>query len=601
MTQFDPPIQNEQLHTANASQSMAGAQRDSVALNESGATILSELATTTLLVVVFDLLIFQHGGATAWAAAFIANAALLVIAKFRRANKSATFLFSALLLGIAAQLWWSGDVLRICVGVFVSGCLVMATSGLKPLLPEAFAFFPVMLVGASKRMFSYLTSGRNVAHVASRPLGGLAALLLPLLVCSIFIGCFVMANPDVLLRLSEVFSTMFATVFRQMMTLSIPQVLFWFVASAIVLGGLHPILFRMMAEEPIVFSAEERQPVSWFRSYQNTLVSVIVVFVVYLIFEFATLWFRELPRDFYYAGYAHQGAAWLTVALAFSTLLLSYFFRSATLRDPRIGRLKNFVLAWSALNLLLTLAVFNRMWIYIDYNGLTEMRVIGILGISAVAIGFVLVVLKVQFDHGFRWLIHRQLWAPAAAIVAFAILPVDWIVSRYNVARVETGSLPPVVQLVAQPYEAGGALPLVALIDHPQLEVRDGVRALLAQWALRLQVTKGPLSVSADAWTSPLGHRTPWTGKDSPNRPDGRRAGRRVSDRLLARWEVLGISSDEPSPLEPLYAALDRQGAEDALRRRLASETEKLEPFVQSAELRNAAINDFFEFAYRWY
>jgi hypothetical protein len=70
---------------------------------------------------------------------------------------------------------------------------------------------------------------------------------------------------------------------------------------------------------------------------------------------------------------------------------------------------------------------------------------------------------------------------------------------------------------------------------------------------------------------------------------------------LLARWEVLGISSDAPSPLEPLYAALDRQGAEDALRRRLASDTEKLEPFVQSAELRNAAINDFFEFAYRWY
>jgi len=56
-----------------------------------------------------------------------------------------------------------------------------------------------------------------------------------------------------------------------------------------------------------------------YSAYRNTLMTLIVLFTIYLVFEFITLWRREFPPGFYYAGYAHQGAAWLTFALALAT------------------------------------------------------------------------------------------------------------------------------------------------------------------------------------------------------------------------------------------------------------------------------------------
>ena len=77
-------------------------------------------------------------------------------------------------------------------------------------------------------------------------------------------------------------------------------------------------------------------PVAYFSACRNTLIAVIVLFAVYLIFEFSTLWFREFPEGFYYSGYAHQGAAWLTVALALATGVLSAVFRTKVVQDARL-------------------------------------------------------------------------------------------------------------------------------------------------------------------------------------------------------------------------------------------------------------------------
>ncbi len=46
---------------------------------------------------------------------------------------------------------------------------------------------------------------------------------------------------------------------------------------------------------------------------------VILIYAVYLAFEFHTLWFRVFPKGFYYSGYAHEGAAWLTIGLVLAT------------------------------------------------------------------------------------------------------------------------------------------------------------------------------------------------------------------------------------------------------------------------------------------
>jgi hypothetical protein len=163
---------------------------------------------------------------------------------------------------------------------------------------------------------------------------------------------------------------------------------------------------------------------------------LIVLFAVYLVFEFRTLWFRNFPQGFYYSGYAHEGAAWLTFAMALATAVLSLVFRGPLLGDPRLPRLRRLGWVWSAENLVLAVAVYHRLAIYIGFNGMGPMRMVGFYGMTAVALGFLLALWKIARGRSFGWLVRRQLWALAIVVYLFALTPVDAIVTEYNVRRI---------------------------------------------------------------------------------------------------------------------------------------------------------------------
>ncbi|MEM6472283.1 MAG: DUF4153 domain-containing protein, partial [Planctomycetota bacterium] len=197
---------------------------------------------------------------------------------------------------------------------------------------------------------------------------------------------------------------------------------------------------------------------------------------------------------FYYAGYAHEGAAWLTVALALATAVLSFMFRGATFRDSRLPSLKLLAWVWAALNYILALAVYHRLTIYIGYNGLTTMRVVGLFGTTAVVLGFTMVVIKIRRHFGFWWLIRSQLTSLGLCVIVYSIFPVDYVVHRYNTARVLVGDPRPSVMIAVKEKDDSGYLPLIALIDCRDRVIRNGVRAMLAehQLAATAEVDEGP-------------------------------------------------------------------------------------------------------------
>jgi Domain of unknown function (DUF4173) len=209
-------------------------------------------------------------------------------------------------------------------------------------------------------------------------------------------------------------------------------------------------------------------------------VMVVGLFAVYLVFEFRTLWFREFPKGFHYSGYAHQGAAWLTVALALATVLLSLIFQGRILRDKRLGRLRLLAWVWSVENLVLALAVCHRLSIYVGFNGMTRMRTVGWLGITSVAIGFLFVVIKISTEKDFRWLLRRQLWTVSFAAYLYFILPVDRWITQYNVQRILAGDPAPSVQISVHPLSAEGYLELAPLLQCQDATIRDGIAAMLA-------------------------------------------------------------------------------------------------------------------------
>ena len=316
--------------------------------------------------------------------------------------------------------------------------------------------------------------------------------VMPLAALVVFGLIFVVANPDLQSQLSLILNG-WSNLFSQWLNgLDLAEFFFCLVIASFGLATMRPrfenVFFACDETQP---ETEQGAPSKYYLPCRNTLLAVVSLFVVYLIFEFSTLWFREFPEGFYYAGYAHQGAAWLTVALALATLLLSIIFQAGILTDPRLAKLKQLAWIWSGLNFVLAVAVYNRMYIYIQFNGMTWMRTIGLFGISTVVAGFALVVYKIARTKSFVWLVRRQMSALAIAIALYSLTPVDYLVHRYNVNQVLRGNLAPSVQICAHQITTEGFLMLTPLLDCDDAKIRDGIHALLAEkWAAETGQTR---------------------------------------------------------------------------------------------------------------
>jgi hypothetical protein len=167
--------------------------------------------------------------------------------------------------------------------------------------------------------------------------------------------------------------------------------------------------------------------------------------------------------------------------LALATAILSLVFRGRILRDPRLSRLRRLAWLWSFENVLLAAAVYHRLYIYIGFNGMTRMRMVGIFGISAVLVGFIVVVWKIIQNRDFVWLVRRHLWTLAVAVYLFAITPVDTIVTDYNVRRILGGDPAPSVQITEHSMSSEGILLLQPLLECDDATIREGIAAMLAQ------------------------------------------------------------------------------------------------------------------------
>ena len=129
------------------------------------------------------------------------------------------------------------------------------------------------------------------------------------------------------------------------------------------------------------------------------------------------------------------------------------------------------------------------------------MRIVGFYGVSAVVVGFLLVLLKIVQGHDFAWLLQRHLWTLAWAVYLYAITPVDALTTHYNVARILAGDLPPSVQLTEHELSTEGLLGLEPLLESPNLTVREGIAA-------RLLMRRCALEAANEAGR--IGPRTNW-------------------------------------------------------------------------------------------
>lgn len=445
-----------------------------------------ELFAVLALVVLCDITLYRGHGPAGHAVLLILAPWLFLLGSPRPRCRTSLWVVSLMLVVLAAKLLWCGYPLLLPVGLALLVAWAMSLSGQVPHVLETLVFTS-QTVSAGYR--GLIDQGWFLVRVLPRSTRThWLNMMLPLATASMFSLLFVLANPDLLATFSERLAEIFEWLRDGLIRISPEplEVLFWLAVVWLGVGLLRPrsdrpLLAEIVGDPRLSSNTELPVRAALYPAFRNTLVVVLGLFAVYLVFEFKTLWFRRFPPGFHYSGYAHEGAAWLTVALALATAMLSLVFRGEVLRDARLPRLKRLAWLWSLENLLLAIAVYHRLFIYIGFNGMTRMRIVGLYGMSAVVVGFLLVLRKIACHHDFVWLIRRHLWTLAVAVYLLAVTPLDMIVVSYDVHRILSGDPAPSVQLSVHPICSEGVLFLQPLLECRDPIIREGIRAMLAQ------------------------------------------------------------------------------------------------------------------------
>lgn len=516
-------------------------------IDESRPVRWREILAVLLIVVLCDLVMYHGTGFAGYALLFVFAPVLLTVSSDASRGRRVGWLFATVLLVLALRLAWCGSWLAVGCGYFCLVALTMCLAGQMPQVLSMLAFTGQSLAAGAVGLSQYGEAARR----ALQPLKSSTwtAVIMPVGSLGLFGTIFILANPDLVSLVSKEWQLWLNRVSEWFVHFSILEIPFWIGTAWFTVGLLRPLESFVAVARTLPRREAAPRPAALYPAFRNTLVCLIALFTVYLGFEFQTLWFRVFPKGFYYSGYAHEGAAWLTFALALATLTLSLIFRGQMLDDPRLPRLKRLAWVWSALNLMLAVAVFNRLFIYIGFNGMTQMRMVGFFGSSAVVLGFLLAVYKIARHRDFVWLIRADLWALAATVIVYSLTPVDMIVMRYNTHRIMAGDSAPSVQISVHPIDAEGIRELLPLVDCPDEIVREGVRAYFAQHWIRLEALGVNRSID------------------------------------IARWED--------------FSRL--QISERLLMRDLAVQRNAWEPFHADAVKQRNAWSRFKEYAYQWY
>ena len=500
---------------ATAIESSLDAGRQDEIVSEYNGKIWVTLVCIPLIVLVADACLIQGDGFFGPAVFFVLSAIAFGFAIPGRARVWAAVVTASLLVLTAWRLAWCGNVLAMLIGYWLLFAYCLSLRGNSPFVLRVLRFpfecvsGSVTIIRRVEQAFRSKVLPEQSAVVRSRAI----EFILPTVAVLVFGTVFVMANADLVEVVSLRLSILLNSVSHFFVDLSASKIFFWILVGVLTAGILQPVIVRMTATQAIDADHDSASS-PMYAAFRNTLISVIAIFGAYLVFELRAFTSGKPPDGFTYSSYAHEGAAWLTVALGLSTITLSLIFRGTLNRDKRYAKLEGLAWGWSILNFVLAAAVINRMWIYVAYNGMTWMRVVGLLGILAVLLGFVLVLVKIRRWHNFRWLLRRQCWVAGLMLWSLSVLPVDVLVHRYNVHAILAGNPAPIVQITAHPFSDECLNEFIPLCASSDPLVADGIRQMLQtregwlrQEVQRLEITAADESAAANgdlsiSWTN---------------------------------------------------------------------------------------------------
>ncbi|MBN8499597.1 MAG: DUF4173 domain-containing protein [Sphingomonadales bacterium] len=316
--------------------------------------------------------------------------------------------------------------------------LFWVSIGLATLLPGTAAFddgwrwFQRLFVQGIKSLFGPLIDFAKLTRIKRRrPPRGMGlrywikTLILPLGGSAIIVALFAQANP-----LVERFFTAFDITAPDEKLIA--RLILWGFLALITWGVLRP-----RPPRHLIGTFDGRGdaviPGVSLASVTISLVLFNALFAAQNLMDSAFLWGGvKLPGDMTLADYAHRGAYPLLITALLAALFVLVALRpgSTTAENPLVRKL---VMVWIGQNLFLVGSAALRTWDYVESYDLTQLRIAALLWMWLVAIGLVLVLVRMLKGKNAAWLINANLVSSGLVLFALCFVDLGTVAARWNI------------------------------------------------------------------------------------------------------------------------------------------------------------------------
>ncbi len=450
-----------------------------------------DTATIFLLAALADVCLYKAPGGTGVACVLSATVVGLIVVRRKWSASQALYpAIVVILVGLMAvwRHWWLLEV------VGWTSILILAVKLHRPewQILEALWAACSTIIRAPARLFghvlaAYVRSSEDETETAGWQTKRipLRVVLIPAGVCIVFILIFSAANP-VIGRLVAALRDNVRMFFECLGDLiSLNRALIWLAWLALFAALIRPMTESWLAKLVSKFSATTTAPLQTAPDKGNyaaafwTLICVNILFLAYNCTDSTYLYFKaDLPIGINWTEYTYSGCGWLTMGLFVSTVVLGIIFAGALNFHPGARRLKVISYVWAAQNMMLAIGAIRRLQMYIDYSGLTHLRITGLYGSVLVAVGLAIMVRKVRANRSFMWLARKDILAFCIALTILAVTPNDLLCAKYNVAKVMEGKSRALRPICLKSLSPEALPPLIALLDLQETET-DETRAII--------------------------------------------------------------------------------------------------------------------------
>lgn len=450
----------------------------------------SQLLSLLFLIISADFLLLGLApGVNLFIFANLVSTVLLVVARTQlsRPQRVGCLLLS---LGVTAPLLEQASWMGVVIALAALAIIALAAAGLMPRqrtrIPAVIMRLFLAIPGRLRRApFRVCGAGDGPQHATSSHLWTqFKVWLIPVGLACGFLILFSIANPMIGVLFDRISFDLLLRLF------DLDRIGLWIGVGILIRVLLRPRLQHIAVRHhriPTVDTLFAEAPLL------RSLVLFNLVFALQTGLDLTYLWGgAELPANMSHAQYVHRGAYPLIV-----TALLAALFVLATMRPGGAGGrswlVRGLVYLWIAQNVLLCLSAMLRLDLYVEVYSLTELRLAAGIWMGLVAIGLLLILLRIRFNLSSAWLVSLCSMALAAVLFVCAFADLPAFIARFNVEHsreISGKGLPLDLAYISElgPSAVPALDTYITVMEAqagPQLDLAAGIRSRLAFTALR--------------------------------------------------------------------------------------------------------------------